>query len=552
MKEYSEVVGVAQEAKSLNYLLAASERSYPDPEPILTFKPRTGAPHIKKPQNIAKKIHRILNDYSKDPTLDLWARWHRIKTNEGRETVENVLGPMPRANLSDIPFSEALEYACKDADATIGIYPYLKHKLESRGLTDALEIDLNMIPVFVDIRRYGMKIDITHMKALSDQFDTLMDKTRSEIETIYQEHTGEYLYINPGSPPQVQHLLYSLDITPTRKINTDSKTLDKLRKKHPVIDLITRYREYSKLRGTYSEALPLKADPHSRIRSDFSVTRTTTSRPASSNPNLQNIPVRTDLGRAIKSGFIAESGCLLLSADYSQIEMRVVAHESQDAKMLQIFTEGVDIHSQTASWIFDIPIESVDDKKQRYPMKRVGFGILYAIGPEGLYDQLIKENLSYTVQECEDLIRSWFDLYTGVRDYMDQLKSDAIIKGYVRDLFGRYRLIPEARSAHKWIKSKGLRQAQNAPIQGGAQEIIKIAMGKLKPVYEEFSEGGRYICRPVNHVHDDLVFEVSEEIVNDFAIVQKQIMESAVELSIPTPVDQKTGQRWGDMEKLKL
>lgn len=550
MKSYTETVGEAQESKSLMYLLQASDLEWPDPEPFLERRP-DGSLHEKHPQNIGKKIKRILGDYEKDPSLDLWTRWHRIKPNEGRKIVEDEIGPMPMANLSDIPFSKALNYACKDADATLGIFPYLMHKIKDRGLERALQIDMEMLPLVGDMRKNGMKINIPYMAELSEMFIERMDDIRISIEQHYYESTKKRIYINPNSTQQTAQILFDMGLLRSRKSSTDVKALDKIRKKHPIVPAITSYRECSKLKGTYSEALPQKVDEAWRLHPNISASTTTTGRLSESDPNLQNIPIRTELGRKIKEAFIPEEGCYLLSSDYGQIEMRMACHMSGDPIMRRLFLEGRDIHAETAAWIFKLPLDKVDPMKHRHPIKRTGFGILYAIGPSGLQDQLLSEGLEYSQGECEFFISSWFERYHYVKEYMSMVISEARRFGYVRDLVGRYRLIPEVSSALPYIQSAGERQAQNAPIQGGAQEVIKIAMANLRPIYKEFQSQG-YICRPLNQVHDDLIDEVSEEIIEEFGAIKKAIMVSAIDLSIPITVDIKYGKSWAKMEKLQV
>jgi DNA polymerase-1 len=221
---------------------------------------------------------------------------------------------------------------------------------------------------------------------------------------------------------------------------------------------------------------------------------------------------------------------------------------SEDPTMIRMFMEDLDIHSETAAKMFKIPLDQVDKIRHRRPAKSIGFGVIYGMGPYKLQEQMLAEGIKYTEQECKELIDMWFGVYPGIYAYMDQIKADARRLGLVRDYFGRYRLIPETISTVPRIVHAGLRQAGNFPIQSMAQQIIKQAMVELVPVYRDLQEGGLWRCDPVLQIHDELVWEISDEIIETAVPVIKSIMESAVELVVPTPVDSNIGQTWGELK----
>lgn len=548
MEDYDDTIALAQTNKSLNYLCEILQYPWPDPEPFPQILPN-GKHHIKRPQNISKKVLRILNDYNKNPDLDLKKRWHNIGLAEGRKMVQDKLGLMPDATLADIPFSDALKYACRDASATLAIYPYLKLRIIDSGLEETYNRDLGIIRWLISAEQHGMLIDVAYLKDLTNYFDMTMDELRFQIECMYAaEQNTDHKYINPSSTQQIAELLYNLGLVKSKTSSTDSHTLDKIRTKHPIVNIITDYRELKKLKGTYSEKLPLYADKNNIIKSQINTIKTATGRLSVQEPPLQTIPMRTETGRKIKKAFIALENCILLSSDYSQIEMRLTAHDSQDQTMIDIFNAGQDIHTKTASWIFDKSEQDIDPQLERYPCKRVGFGVIYGISGVGLSDILRAEGLNFSEDYCDKLILEWFRIYKGVKRFMEICQYEARTTGKVKDFCGRYRLLPGAKSNLTYIKNEALRQAVNAPAQSGAGQIIKQAMIDLREVHDELTQGGKYIVQPVMQIHDDLLYYVSEDIIEEVAPIIKSIMENAITLSVPVRVDQKYGYNWLEMK----
>lgn len=550
MTPYDELIVRARQDLARQYLGQAGLQWWPDPPPRTIVE--SGVTRTKQPWNIGRKIDRILKDHRKNEETDLWRRWHNIDLEE-RAVVEDRLGPMPMADLSRVgQTGRVVEYAARDADATLRVFPKLWTRVRQYGLEDVFWMDMAIIPIVLDMMKNGMKVDPQELSRLSDSFGVHMQDVEQEIRRI----TGEL--INPASPQQVGDLLYRNLGLPVKKLSkksgnpsTDQKYLEQIKDSHPVVGEILKYRKFSKLKSTYCDKLLYQMDDNCRVHPQILTTRTTTGRLASKNPNLQNIPVRSSEGRAIRKAFIADEDCVLVSCDYSQIELRTLAHESQDAVMLEVYRKGQDLHSRSASEIFGIPEDQLDPYEHRRPAKTCNFAVVYGISPQGLRDSLAREgaNLSqWTLDRCEEFIKQWFGVFPGVRAYMRECELHARRYGYVKDMFGRIRRIPEVRSSLPYIVSSGIREAGNMPIQSGAQGIMKIAMAKLIPEYRRF--GSR--VRPLIQVHDDVIWEVLEWVLETWVPRMVHVMEHAYRLSVPTPVDPKVGRAWGDMGDMDI
>ena len=551
MQDYEDVVGVASVDNALTYLFEVLSAEWPDPEPVLSWS--KGEIKIRQPSNIIKRVDKILKDYDKSKEVNIYKRWRKIKEEEGRGDVEEALGVMPPGELTDIPFDDAFNYACKDADVTFQIKPLLWKKIQNYKLEDVFWRDMHMIPMVAEMQTNGMRIDPEHFGNLARDFERRLGFINTEIDNIAKKH------INPGSYIQALELLMKLKVFDGNdKLTTNAKYLKKHINKHPVVEKVIRWRELDKLRGTYAVPLPKHMDENNRVHTTLRVTRVITGRLSSSSPNLMNIPIKTQDGLKIRAGFIPEYGCVLLSNDYSQIELRVLAHMSQDQHMMEAFWNDEDLHTKTAKLIYELDggiwemLKDDEKKLRRKLVKPVNFGIAYGLSAKGLFYDLTSQGIKVTLADCERFINAWFNAYPGVYIWLDEVKAEARRTGMVRDMFGRMRLCPEGYAADKWVKLAGERQAINAPIQSGAQGIIKEAMGKLKPVYRDLTEGGRYICRPLMQIHDDLLFEVSEEITKFAAQVINPIMAGVVELSVPVKVGSKYGYNWRDMESLEI
>ena len=553
MKAYKEMVGPATRVKAIKYLMAVAwhEGGWAKPDPVLEW--RKGEPHVRQPQNIVVKVRKVLNALGDGKDVNPYDRWRKM---EGTEVVEDVLGRLDEADLSDIPLEDAVWYAARDADATLRIYPGLWERIVSLGLANTFWRDMGAMPMVVDMQSSGMPCDRDAFTKLSVYFQEKMD----EIQQRIQHSVGNLMegrQVNPGSHPQMSELIYDRlrlhdqgGSHTSRKGAAKKSTAEDILKRyvglHPVVEQIMEWRGYQKLKGTYSDAIPRLMDDDNRVRATFRMTRTSTGRLSTSTPNLMAQPVRSDEGRKVRDCYCAPEGKVFLSGDYSQVEMRCAAHVAQDKTMIDVFLSGEDLHSKTASAMFGLPVDQLDEMKHRYPAKRVGFGILYLITAEGLFRELTVAGVPISLDDCTEMIESWFKIYHGVSSFMKSNGTFAKRHGYVKDMWGRRRYIPNIRSTHKWSRLEAERQAGNAPIQMGAQGVIKEAMGRLVPVYREMG------IRPLLQIHDDIVWEVDEDDVHVASNVIKAVMEDATPegFSVPLEVDFKYGKRWGSMGKL--
>ncbi len=553
MGSYAEAVAPATYFKAIDYLHKVVERKWPKPDPVLEFV--QGVPKKRQPQDIGRKTSGILRDMvsPKKGDIDPRKRWLNFDPRE-RKMVEDELGVMEEGFLGDIDPEEAKTYACSDADATIRIYPIMKRRIEAEEMVGTFERDMRAVPMVADMMKYGILTNPQHFV----EFGAYLQSKEDELQSRISAEAG--WDVNPGSPLQMQKLLYDqLDLPRYKKTDTgwstDEKVLARLADKHPIVQMVRDYRSYNKLRTSYAEVIPKVVDKHNRVRSNLRVTRTDTGRLSSGEPvNLMAQPVRSEEGLKIKRGYIASPGCHLVEIDYSQADMRCCAHGSGDERMLHIFRSGLDIHSQTASAMFKLPINQLDEMKHRYPAKRVGFGVLNDISAKGLQREMIvggAKEKDWPLWLCQDLINKWFETYSGVARFVNRTRAEARRYGYVTDMWGRRRYIPGIRSSSRSAVAEAERQATNAPFQMGTAGITKEAMGRLVPVYRGYIDDG-YVCYPLIQVHDSLLFEIQDEILDEVVPRFMEIMEGVAPfMKVPLKVDAKIGLNWGETEKWK-
>ena len=566
MSSYDEYVKPKREEIALKYLDEAEGSAWPSPVPVITeeWDNKLGRMHIKvrNPHHINRKLWRLVDDWRKDPTntgVSVYQRWHSMGEEERRE-VEKVLGPMPEAGLRDVDRDQAVFYSSRDADATIRIAPILRGMLKEGGLERVLDdIDLPTLPILMEMMDEGMGVDLDHFKKLSNSCRDDMAKVAEECKSMMGMEVG----FNPNSSDQVAKLLYSprpggLGFEPTRRTPTgDPSTDDRELKKidHPVISRILEYRKVLKLKTSYADAILRKAVDKGdgkgpRVHCTLRATRTETGRLSAADPNLQAIPVRTDV---VRGGFVAGVGRLMVGADYSQIEMRLLAHTTRSPYLLDLFWQGLDIHTQTASILFGVNYEEAKDDRYRYPTKRINFGIVYGITAHGLYEGLIEEGVTgWGMERCEDLLLKYDAMFPEVGQYRREQIRLATLNGYVTDFVGRRRWMPEMVCPVKRIRAEGERAAGNMPIQSGAQAIIKAAANKLK----ELRDGG-YSPWPfvmLMQIHDELIFEVEEGVgteVEGWTAWVKWVMEGIgadMGISVPLVADVVVGHNWGELK----
>jgi DNA polymerase-1 len=438
--------------------------------------------------------------------------------------------------IAECPIDRVVIYAGEDADIPLRLRDLFQPDLERFALNRLFEtIEMPLIPVLAEMEWAGIRIDKDFFKALSERLERELRLIREEI---YKVAGGEF---NINSTPQLREVLFErLELPVIKRTktgpSTDASVLEELAEQgHALPLLLMEYRQLDKLKGTYVDALPALINPATgRIHTSFNQTVAATGRLSSSDPNLQNIPIRTPLGAEIRKGFIPAPGSLFLAADYSQIELRVLAHLSGDPVFVQAFREGADIHRQTAALVFDLPLTEVT-AEMRESAKTINFATIYGIGPFAL-----AKTLGTTVAEARSFIDAYFERLPGVRDYLDTQIERAREVGYVETLIGRRRYIPEIKSSNYNIRQFGERAATNAPVQGTAADIIKIAMIEIQRRLTEEGAGARMLLQ----VHDELVFEVPDAEIEATRALVTELMESAFQLDVPLVVETGVGKNW--------
>lgn len=448
------------------------------------------------------------------------------------------LGTVAESKLG-LPILEDESRPMHEVEAIRRLESALSTELQEFRLTDILEkFELPLIPVLGKMEEVGIGIDREYFKKLANEFQ----ETKRGLEKEMVKMAGEEF--NPASPAQLSHILFETLKLSTKGIkrgktgiSTAASELDKLEGTHPIVAKVGEYREVAKLLSTYVEALPALADADGRVHTTYNQDVTSTGRLSSTNPNLQNIPIRTELGRRIRRGFVAKKGMELLSCDYSQIELRIVAALANDTRMLNAFREKQDIHTATAAAIWHVSLESVT-KEQRRAAKAVNFGIIYGQGPMGL-----SRSAGIPMEEARHFIDEYFMAYSGIKEYLDKTKAQARVDGYVETMFGRRRLMTEINSNRPEVRAAAERMAINMPVQGTAADIIKSAMIKVDRMLPEISEESRLLLQ----VHDELVLEIPEGQGGKIAERIRDIMESAETIPCPLVVDAKCGKNWDEM-----
>ena len=439
------------------------------------------------------------------------------------------------------PLDVARDYSCEDVDITLRMREHFEPQLEAHALTRLFEdVEMPLVSVLADMEWNGIAIDGARFAALKARFQREREQVQLEI---YKEAGEEF---NIGSNVQLREILFTrlnlpiLKRTPTGP-STDASVLQELAEEgHRLPTLLMEYRELAKLENTYLDALPRLVNPRdNRLHTSFNQTVASTGRLSSSDPNLQNIPIRRELGRDIRRGFVPRPGWKLLAADYSQIELRLLAHLSRDQNFVDAFNAGGDIHRQTASIIFDIPLDSVTPE-MRGRAKTINFATIYGQGAHALSRQL-----GIAHAEARDFIAKYFERFEGVKRYLDSMVEFAREKGYVQTIFNRRRYIPELRERNFNMRAFGERTAANSPIQGSAADLIKIAMIRVDQAFRERGFESRMLLQ----VHDELVFDVSPAELEQVREVVTFQMEHAAELSVPLVVDVGVGDNWLDTKQ---
>ncbi len=445
--------------------------------------------------------------------------------------------PTKGATFDQVPVAEATTYAAEDTDVALRLSEIFEPELEATDLSELYrELELPLMKVLADMEIAGVRIDSDYLGRMGAKIQEQLDDLREEIYVA----AGEEFNIN--SPKQLAEVLFDRLGLPaggrtakTGSRSTKAEVLEKLAGDYPIAARIIEYRELAKLKGTYIDALPALVNPETgRLHASFNQTVAATGRLSSSDPNLQNIPIRSALGRQIRKAFIPADGCSLLTADYSQIELRIMAHLSGDERLKRAFQEGIDVHRATASEIFGVAPEEVTGH-QRDRAKVINFGIMYGMGP-----QRLGREFGISTKEARAFIDNYFDIYAEVRGFLEGTIEQAKADGYVTTMLGRLRYLPELQSHQRSVQAFGERVAVNTPLQGTAADMIKRAMVTL---HRRLQDEG-FAAEMIIQVHDELVLEVPDHELEAVSAIVREEMEGAIELDVPLVVDLGTGPNW--------
>jgi len=451
----------------------------------------------------------------------------------------DVLGSVEEETEGQLFGDDAWRTPAAEAAAIALLAPVMAERIDKAGLRNLLDdVELPLSSVLARMQAAGIALDVAYLEEMAEG-------VRDEMATLQAEiyrHAGREFNLN--SPPQLRQILYEeLRLSPGKKtskgqLSTDASVLEKLRDAHPIVDALLRWRELDKLNSTYLEALPRQVDPRDgRVHTTFNQTGAATGRLSSSNPNLQNIPVRGELGRKIRRAFIPGSkDQLLLVADYSQIELRILAHLAGDQGLKAAFGSGTDIHTATSAKVFGLPEDQVDPAT-RSRAKAINYGLAYGMNAWGLASRL-----EITAEEAQEIIDAYFESFPQIRDFLDRQVARAAAEGFTETILGRRRYIPELQAANPRVRDMGRRMALNAPIQGSAADVFKLGMLRVDAALR----GSNLDMRMLLTVHDELVFEVAADQVEEAAALVKKEMEAAYDLSVPLRADIGWGPNWAE------
>lgn len=570
MHEYMEVVGKAGLDKQLAYLEKVFESKWPEPEERIE-RENDGTSRIYRPQPVGRRAESILTDYysgkldKEGKPTDPLKRWRKVD-RDLRRTVERRIGKMPIGTLADIPLREAVHYSGRDPDATLRLYPKMKAALEAEGLTDLMNLKMRMLPVVAQMRINGILGE-------REAFETLRDRMWDEMDVLSGKISRQFMGgkpFNPASQPQTETLMRRQGLVGEKKtkkgrMSTSKKSIEHLRFDNPAIDMLENWRERQKIKDSFCESVldNWPDDPSAlqvRVHCDIKTTRVSSGRFSASllddepSAPLLAIPVRSTLGKAVRDCYRAEEGYELLSADLDQAEMRLMADESNDARLVKLFNEGkLDIHTDTASKMFGVPYDKVDKMKHRYPAKRVGFGVITGIQGKGLLDQLRMVGiLNYDVDDCDRFIRDWLKIYPGVAKYMQWCRDECRRNGgVIKDRWGMPRYLPailDERREAKYDRLEAERQTHSHRIQGGAQGYLQNVMAWLRRPLARYGDLTRFILQ----IHDELIFEVAadpeiKQEVYDI-VIDGMVNHGGTKLRVPVKSSGSYALRWGGLK----
>lgn len=540
----SEVLGLAVASEPAHAVfLPEAVLSDPGVREALGLLSSPGGPPVAA-HRVKELMHGLDTDL-RSPITDTAVMAYLLDPGRGRyelgELAERYLGvelasPDREEGTLDFDGEAGAVEAGRGAAAVLLLAGALREALDAQELTDLYQrIELPLIRVLARMEDTGIRVDVDFLEQLGSELGDECRRLEAEIHV----HAGEEFNVN--STPQLRRVLFEkLGLTPVKKTktgpSTDADSLQRLHDEHPIVEALLKYREVEKLRSTYADALPPLVHADGRIHATFNQLATTTGRISSESPNMQNIPVRTEAGREMRRAFVAADGCGLLTADYSQIELRILAHLADDPGLIEAFARGADVHTTTAATVFGVTEDDVDEFQRRFA-KVVNYGLAYGMEAYGL-----AQRLDIPTEQAREILDAYFDGFPNVHAYMETTVREARDLGYTTTMFGRRRGLPELSSDNFRIRQMGERMAQNAPVQGTAADIFKLAMIAVDRELEERSMRSRMVLT----VHDELVFEVPVEERETAEALVRELMEGVCELSVPLVVDLGFGKSWAE------
>lgn len=581
MDAYDSVVAGASHLRQLEYLCdVAADAEWPKPEQRVVRK-NDGTSRLYRPKPLAGRALTIIQDYITEsgydpdremiavgeggmtdtppPDIDLHARWRAILPDV-RRPAEERFGAFPQSTLDDAPRDAAIRYSARDADATFRLYQRLAPELARRGLTRTMAAGMSVLPIFEEIQATGMVASRSKFESLLADVDADMDRLQSTISWRYFDKRP----FNPMSSQHVATLMRRRGLTGEKrtasgKVSTAKKSIEHLRYTDEAIAAVIDWRENAKIRDAFCKPVIERAEIEPSlpghpdlfpVRCKIKTTRVATRRLAASDPNLLQIPTRHELGKRVRDCYVAPPGQVYGSWDLSMIEIRYLAHESEDPLLCRLLNEGRDFHSETAAAIFNIPLDQVDKMKHRYPAKRCSFGIAYGVTGAGLYDQFRMmegaEEGEWTVDKCDRLIEDWLRVYKGAADYFRWCATEAAKTGYVRDHWGMYRFIPGIWSRESGVRAEAERIAVNHRIQGGAQGMLQNSMAWLRPRIRELQDAGLNVHWTLQ-IHDEILLRFDVELwehLNEI-VTEALVRHSGIRLRVPVESSGAYGETWG-------
>lgn len=564
MQSYSDLVGSAGVEKQLAYLADVEDGDWPKPEPRVIHE-NDGTSRAYQPQTVQSRAKKILLDYytgkvDKDGVgVDPYKRWQQVD-EELRAIVEGGegLGPMPESTLDDVSLEEATQYACRDSDAALRIYLSAMGG-EDRGEWEGLHQEaMDLFPVFYEMQKEGMPASVSHFERLRDDMTREMHQIGAGISSRFY-HGRPF---NPNSPPHVNRLLKRRGLKPEKTTKTGApstakKSIEHLAYSDEAVKEIFAWRKRQHIRDSFCAPILARivrgeGEDIGRVRCRIKTTRTAARRLAATDPNLLAIPVRDEMGRRVREGFVAPDGYVLGAWDLSGIEMRKAASLSGDPLMCRLFNEGGDLHSETVAAIFGIPRGQVDknDLSTRIPAKTAGFGVLYGIQGAGLLDQLRSLGLEgWDEEACEDLIAKWLDTYGGVKEYIERTRREVTRDGVVYDEWGMPRRVPGIWHYKEHVAAEAARIAVSHRIQGGAQGMIRRSMRWLKERVRELQDAG-FVVQWCLQVHDEVILLFEEDLwpVMDELVVEGLTQHHESDMVVPVEASGHKAKSWGELK----